>query len=665
MSRRSIFLVLGSLILLGAAVGTYIVFKGAAKETSHEFPDKPILNRSVLASLPEKSASSADMTRLAEGIVPPTNSWISGAVLQEKPLAVFPMPLSFQASDTGFQIGLPEVTSSETAIIGGHTPGIEAEISGATSYQLTRFDKTSASLTYRQGTNNVGTITVTQGSPYVFYRAAKTSEIVITNAGGGAIKDDSYVYEKNGKKYALQGFNNASLKQDGATVTVTAQPDSLLTMYAIPSAGDDVLKEFAGNEITAVKVANEIKDSKAFTKFEYVTKNNKPTLFSALPYQTVDQGDITTPTYQSIYGDIKTYKANTFSTSVPLIEPDGELDLSKLSNDEKNQVKADLKKDTQELSIEAQDTYFAGKHLSRLATLLSLAEQLNDKEISAKVRSALKQELIKRLDGSYLYYDTELKGVAGQTAAFGSEDFNDHHFHYGYFIYAASILGKYDKEFVRDYKDRVNLLVADIASYETYEEFPVQRTYDPYSAHSWASGLSPFQDGNNQESSSEAIHAWNGVALWGEIIGNKTLQTTGRWMLSNETATADKAWRNVDTSASYLQAYTSPVASLSFGGKRTHSTFFNDESNAKLGIQLLPLSPVMKNFSSDGSAISSKLAAQDKPYDFNVTLGDYLLMYLALTDRTAAIDALAKQRDEFIDDGNSRAYIRAWIYSQN
>jgi len=277
----------------------------------------------------------------------------------------------------------------------------------------------------------------------------------------------------------------------------------------------------------------------------------------------------------------------------------------------------------------------------------------------------LKREFSARLGKAYFYYDTDLKGVAASTAAFGSEDFNDHHFHYGYFIYAASILGKYDTSFVDEYKDRVNLLVADIASYETYPEFPIERTYDPYSAHSWAAGLSPFQDGNNQESSSEALNAYNGVALWADVIGNKTLKKNGVWMLSNETATANTAWRNVDTSASYLKNFTSPVASLSFGGKRTYSTFFSDESNTKLAIQLIPMSPVMETFKSDGAGIKEKLAKQDKPNNYNVALGDYLLMYLALSDKNAAVQALDRQTDQFIDDGNSRTYLRAWIYAQD
>lgn len=73
----------------------------------------------------------------------------------------------------------------------------------------------------------------------------------------------------------------------------------------------------------------------------------------------------------------------------------------------------------------------------------------------------------------------------------------------------------------------------------------------------------------------------------------------------------------------------------------------------------------METFKADNGGIKEKLAKQDKPNNYNVALGDYLLMYLALSDKAAAIQALDRQTDEFIDDGNSRTYLRAWIYSQD
>ncbi len=666
MQRRKLLILIISVVLGLALIGVvaYALLKPDENGATLFSKDASILDKPTLNELFQESASVANVSRLSDTLTPPTNSWISGLALQEKPLAVYPMPLSFQAVDTGFTVGLPKVVSAATTITGGHTPGIEASIQGATSFKLSSYDKTSATLTYQDSANELGSLTIAQGSPYVFYRANAPTELIINNASGGTKDGETYRYTKAGTQYVVSVHDNASFKAEGATVRVTVPKDGLLTLYALPENAKDTLEEFAGNEIQSVAIKNEVAGSNSVTKFEYKTANNKPTVMVPLPYQSLQDSKKLDLKYESVYGDMQSYEGNSFAVTAPLVSASNEINVKDLSQDEKSKILTDLKKESQNITVEPQDTYFAGKQLARIANLLSISEQLGEDEISKTLKEDLTFELTKRLGKDYFYYDSELKGVAAKTKAFGSEDFNDHHFHYGYFIYAASILGKYDASFVNEYKNEVNLLVADIASYETYEEFPVMRNYDPYSAHSWAAGLAPFQDGNNQESSSEALNAWNAVTLWAQLIGNKTLEKNGQWMLSNEAATAATAWRNVDTSASYLKAYTSPVASLSFGGKRTYSTFFSDESNTKLGIQLIPMSPVMETFASDGDEIKVKLSQQTKPNNYNVALGDYSLMYLALSDKDAATKALEAQTDEFIDDGNSRTYLRAWIYTR-
>jgi len=664
MKRRTIYIVTGSVltVLLVGTVTAVLLSRSNSEGTGIFSSDASILNKDTLKELPTKAASTASFDRLANGVTPPTNSWISGLALQAKPLAVFPMPLSFQALDTGFEIGLPTVTSDAKTIIGGHVAEIDAKIDGVTKFQLSRFDKTSATLTYIKAGENMGKLTIAQGSPYVFYRAVNDSIIKVDNAAGGKVTNGTFSYKKAGHTYYIATHDGAKVSFNGEQATVTIPENGLATFYGLPEGASDSLAGNSGNEVTGVEVTHDQNDKSSLTKFNYKTANQRSTVFSNLPYQTVEGGKELGLTYQSVYGDMPVRIGNEFTASVPLIKASSELSLASLTDEEKRLVVSDLQADSQDIVIEAQDSYYAGKALARVATLLDIANQLDQPDIATQLTSVLKREFSARLGKNYFYYDTSLKGVAALTSAFGSEDFNDHHFHYGYFIYAASILGKYDKSFVDEYKDEVNLLVADIASYETYPEFPIERTYDPYSAHSWAAGLSPFQDGNNQESSSEALNAYNGVALWADVIGNKTLKKSGTWMLSNETATANTAWRSVDTKAEYLSKYTSPVASLSFGGKRTYTTFFSDESNTKLGIQLIPMSPVMETFKSDD--ITGKLAKQDKPNNYNVALGDYLLMYLALSDKNAAINALDRQTDQFIDDGNSRTYLRAWIYAQ-
>lgn len=106
---------------------------------------------------------------------------------------------------------------------------------------------------------------------------------------------------------------------------------------------------------------------------------------------------------------------------------------------------------------------------------------------------------------------------------FGAGFYNDHHYHFGYHIYAAAVVGKYNKSWLKKNYENVLLLIRDIANpSENDPYFPTFRHKDWYLGFSWASGIvtiqgQPYPNGRNQESSSEAIHAYEAVALFGEV----------------------------------------------------------------------------------------------------------------------------------------------------
>jgi len=665
--RKKVAIIAGSIVIAGIAASLTLAILVSKKLVPNPIDSiaTPLVDPTTLDTLVKKSGSGAVTDRVDPSLIPPTNSWISGMALQNTPLPVFPMPLSFLANDSGFEIGLPTVQSQATTITGEHTAGISAKINEATSFKLTRFDKISATLTYTANSKNLGTVTLAEGSPYVFYHALVDGSLTVSHVSSIAKdKSDTYVrYSKAGHDYVVVANNKSKIETTGSVVTIITPATSLVTFYALPGSGTDNLKQYAGNELTSVTTSNSISpDGSTQTRFDEKTANGQPTLFVPMSYSKLTNSDAVV-TYDSIYGPMKAAHGTTFTTIVPTTKASNNLDLSHLTEEHKKQLIASLPDDIAKTAITANDSYYAGKQLARAATLLDIAEQLGQTQASTQLKSILNDAFAKRLNGEYFYYDTTLKGVAADTKAFGSEDFNDHHFHYGYFIYAASILGKYDSNFVENYQKQVNLLVADIASYAPSPNFPVDRYYDAYAAHSWAAGLAPFIDGNNQESSSEAINAWNGVALWATLTNNVTLQTSADWMLSNEAATAKAAWRTVDTSLPYLKNFTSPLTSLNFGGKRTYSTFFSDQANAKLGIQLIPMSPMMAQYISDGTSIDTVVSTSIHDNNYNVALGDYILMYAALADPQKSLGLVSKQQDAFIDDGNSRTYMDAWVYS--
>jgi hypothetical protein len=49
-----------------------------------------------------------------------------------------------------------------------------------------------------------------------------------------------------------------------------------------------------------------------------------------------------------------------------------------------------------------------------------------------------------------------------QGSNFGAGFYNDHHFHFGYHIYAAAVAAKYDNIWGRKFHERILLLVRDI-----------------------------------------------------------------------------------------------------------------------------------------------------------------------------------------------------------
>src|SRR5690606_25689001 len=107
-----------------------------------------------------------------------------------------------------------------------------------------------------------------------------------------------------------------------------------------------------------------------------------------------------------------------------------------------------LRQDINATSFEAVDTYFAGKSMQRAAQLLEIAQSTQKPRLADSIKSKLKSEFNDWFTGSNrteksFHYNPRLHGIVGDKSSFGSEDFNDHHFHYGYFIYAASILSKY------------------------------------------------------------------------------------------------------------------------------------------------------------------------------------------------------------------------------
>jgi endoglucanase Acf2 len=325
----------------------------------------------------------------------------------------------------------------------------------------------------------------------------------------------------------------------------------------------------------------------------------------------------------------------------------------------------------------ARDTYWAGKELGRLAALHALARELGlDGEADAleqRLRTRLESWFDARYDpadpatGGAFYYDPRWGTLIGYPASYGSAAaLNDHHFHYGYFLRAAAELGRRDPGWLgpEQYGPFVDLLVRDIASWRRDDPaFPFLRHFDAYAGHSWASGDGVAGDGNNQESSSEALAAWTALVLLGEIRGDRALRDTGIFLYASELAAVEAYWFDVDRQ-NFPASYPHPVVPMIWGGKGAYGTFFSGEPEALHGINWLPFhgGSLYLGRHPDFAARSYDALVAARGGTHWKMWADLVVMYRALTDPA---DAARQWRDLAPtvepEAGNSRANVALWL----
>lgn len=187
--------------------------------------------------------------------------------------------------------------------------------------------------------------------------------------------------------------------------------------------------------------------------------------------------------------------------------------------------------------------YYSGKALSKFATLVWTVSQLGgDAHAASDAFQQLKKSFAHFVDNKQQYplaYDSVWKGVVSTAGYdgdlnqdFGNTAYNDHHFHYGYFIQAAAIIGSLDPSWLAENKDWVNMLVRDAGnSVENDPHFPFSRAFDWYNGHSWAKGLFESFDGKDEESTSEDTMFAYAVKMWGRTIGDASMEARGNLML--------------------------------------------------------------------------------------------------------------------------------------
>lgn len=616
-----------------------------------------------IEDLPVQQIADLEMPRLADGLAPPTNRWFSGLVFGDEPQPVFPFPLAFAARGDGFTVDLPEVAASANTIATPFAGGLSVEI-GSTSFDVVRYDPVSVTLEYSDDDGALGRLTIAEGSPVVSFLATRDTVLrpsdALKSAGDGVweTRVDGTVYGVRAPE--ARDEDGALLVPSGGTAQWFAVPeDSSVEAWA----------ESLTTPVSEVEVSYSVGGDSAATRLVYAGEGD--TIVVPFPGRDTD-ATCELGTFDTAYGRAEACAAGTLEWSVPRLKASRSYDLDGLETSEREALVSQLAADIDAAEPAPADTYFGGKSLARMAGFLSLARDLDEPEIADRAADLLWKDLEPWLDpqgcqtkdARCFVYDDQLRTVVGLTPSFGSEEANDHHFHYGYFLSAGAALADYRPETLKELAPVLDVLAADVASGAEGDMLPVLRVFDPYRGHSWASGPSPFADGNNQESSSEAVGAWNGLALWARARGDEDLTERADWMLSAEASAARSLWLEPDVDE-LPDAYEHGIVSLTWGGKRDYATWFSPEPSAILGIQILPVGPISLDYlagSQDRVAANVAEAGGEKAY--SGPLGDYVLMYSALGGPDAldaATEAASQLPDDELDDGNSRSAMLAWL----
>lgn len=611
-------------VTLAAVLGIIVSVNSSSPTSAAVTPYKP----PVIASLtPERSRtpavpSPADSTRL--GVMPAgtglpaipsdvpkplrTNEWWSSGMLAPWPAPVYAWPLVGTFTAEGVSLTTPGRRVHEKTVfadpkdpirITAGSPGTRAHAIVAGDWDVTmRMESSGGPLL---------DATFTQGSPFAFFRSTK-DQLTITLPAGSSTEATScnrmcgsalLIKTPSTRYLVVSPIERAITSQQGSVAVRLQEGYRLLTVAAVaPGSTPQDYLAAAIAPFTGTKASFSVSDTKVVTTFRYPAQ----TVFGVFPHHEASllkKPSVLIGTFETLRGPIRLYKGKSFQTSLarpsllPSMPP-----LTSITGD--TAFRERLRTEVTEQRAFG-DAYAAAKELFRTAQLVEVADAVGDAGLRTQALAQSRSQLVNWCTASpgeareYLAFDRAAGGIIAVPPAFGSERYNDHHFHYGYFLHAAAIVTRFDPTFAQQYGSCFRLLARDIASPSRNDSsFPYLRYFDVFGGHSWAAGVDLFGDGNNQESTSEAAHAWYAMALYGRTTGDKVLEDLGTWMFATESQATRAYWLNANPSLQTLPSnFPFPMISLLWGGKLDYATFFDAADAAIRGIQYFPVTPAL------------------------------------------------------------------------
>lgn len=578
---------------------------------------------------------------------PPTNQWYSSALFTNPSNVIHAQPMSYRILKTGLEVSLPQrelvvPNPQQRAIRYSHHNELVVEPIGfvPTSGKVANTSAWMVDIHFKSARGALMTTRLLHGSPYSYYTlTAGDARIslhgpecrieIMANKHAALLKVGAHAYVVTIPTSAHFDIDNrlalqVHFSKNQRYMSIAGLPDqtpktiSEIINHAMVFPSDSIVKWHYDQITSTVTTTFSLKT-------QVMEGSEKTALLGLYPHHwnhLVWTGGLSEALqvgsdYLTVRGAIRLIPTNQFSITLPyhgLLPGFGPL----MDDSHRIQVKSLISQDidtAERLNYSnGNGSYWLGKVLGAQSQLLNIAETEADPQSTQKLIRLIEQHMESAFDdrhSNYFEYNKDIASVLPHPEEYGTiESLNDHHFHYGYWIQAAAQVALRDPRWAQDneWGGMVNTLVADIASTDlTRKKFPFLRNFDLYEGHSWASGTALMDDGNNQESSSEAIHAWAATVLWAQATHQPRLSELAIMLYTSEIASVQQYWFDINHQvlpADYGKAF----ASMVFGGKFAYNTWWTDEPRQIYGINLLPITPASLYLAEDPSYLKRYLA---------------------------------------------------------
>ena len=522
-------------------------------------------------------------------------------------------------------------------------------------------------------------LTYTQGSPYVFAEVMGQSNPTIDVAPAGTQSIDFFGLDgqpvssnHSGEGLIIRlthkhiGYETSRPANVGQPIygdryfLVSAQPGSTFTInnnrinlglvenyFTVAAIQDMSEAEFYHQHAFAKTLHGEVtydidhETSVVHTTYhnaiQYVDGLKKAPVQFLMPHHWLNsEAQTTGHTFETVRGTLKLMEGRTFSTELSfngvlpaMTKPTN----SAFSTTDMNTYLTDLagRNDINDPDnfLNDEGPYWNSKALYPLAQGIIIADQIGNTsmrdELIGKLRYVLRDwyTYTNDADARHLYYNERWGSVYYSNNDFNTaSELSDHAFTHGYLIYASAVLSMYDAGFKADYGRMVDLLLGDYMTPRKDDDHAAYlRSFDAWAGHTWAHGFGTFAEGNNLESSSEAIQSWVGGYLWALQSGDEELRDAAIYGFVHELSNAKTYifdYEDVVFKPEY--AHYAHVAGMIWGGKYDYATWFGANPTFIYGIQWLPNGEYLSNYA---------ITPEDK-----VNLASVYQMYLAAKNNT-------------------------------